>query len=116
VSWRGLILFIAAFSLFGLGYTITGAQASPLAEGLFRLSPPLAAALWVEADARRLRRVPCYEFGAFVFLGWLVAVPAYCFWSRGRAGWRLAMALIGLILAPSLVQLVSAALLRAAGS
>jgi hypothetical protein len=115
VSWRGLILFIAVLSLFGLGYSMIGVEASPLAEGLFRLGPPLGAALWVEADARRLRRVPCYEFGAFVFLGWLVAVPAYCFWSRGPAGWRLAMALIALILAPSLVQLVSSALVSAAG-
>jgi hypothetical protein len=57
----------------------------------------------VEADARRLRQVPCYELGAFVLFGWLVAVPWYCVWSRGRAGWRIALALLGLILAPSLI-------------
>jgi len=115
VSWRGLILFIAVLSLFALGYAMTGVEASPLAEGIFRVGPPLGAALWVEANARRLRRVPCYEFGAFVFVGWLVAVPTYCFWSRGRAGWRLAVALIGLILAPSLVALVFTAFFSAAG-
>lgn len=115
MSWRGLILFIVVLSLFTLGYAITGADMSPLAESLCGLGPPLGAALWVEADARRLRRVPCYEFGAFVLFGWPVVVPTYCFWSRGRAGWRLTLALIGLILAPSLLASIFTALFSPAG-
>ena len=103
MSSRGLILFTSIVSLFSLAYSVSRVEASPLALALFRLAPPLGAALWVEADARYFRRVPCYDFGAFVLFGWPVAVPWYCFWSRGRPGWRAALALIGLIHAPSLI-------------
>jgi hypothetical protein len=98
-----VILFTGVICLFSVAYAVIGIEASPLAEALLRLAPPLGVALWVEADARRLRRTPCYEIGAFVLFGWPMAVPSYCLWSRGRPGWRLALALIGLILAPSLI-------------
>jgi hypothetical protein len=103
MSWRSLILFIGVVSLFCAVYETSGVHPSPLAEVLMRLAPPLAATLWVEADARRLRRIPCYEFGAFVLFAWLVAIPCYCLWSRGRSGWRAALALLGLVFAPSLI-------------
>ena len=103
LSWRALILCIGAITLLSIGYGVSGAVLSPLAEALHRLAPPRAAALWVEGDARRRRRVPCYELGAFVTFGWPVAVPCYCVWSRGRAGWRVAFGLIALIIAPSLI-------------
>ncbi len=106
VSWRGLVLFTSVVSLFSLGYAYAGLTASPLAEALFRLATPLAAALWVEADARRLRRMPCHEFGAFVLFGWPIAVPWYCFWTRGRRGWSVGLGLIALILAPSIVAAI----------
>jgi hypothetical protein len=103
VTWRALNLFVGAVCVFAIAYCVSGAETSPLAVALFRLAPPLGVALWVEADARRLRQIPCYELGAFVLFGWLVAVPWYCVWSRGRTGWLVALALIGLILAPSLI-------------
>jgi hypothetical protein len=110
VTWRGLIVFIGMVTVMAIAYGVSGAAISPLAEALFRLGPSLAVAVWVEADARRLRRVPCYELGAFVLFGWPVAVPGYCLWSRGRAGWRVALALMGLIMAPSLIGGVAALL------
>lgn len=103
MTWRALILFIAVVTLFGVAYETSGVHPSPLAAILMQLAPPLAATLWVEADARRLRRVPCYEFGAFVLFAWLVAIPCYCIWSRGRSGWPVALALLGLVFAPSLI-------------
>jgi hypothetical protein len=107
MSWRDLILFTGIVSLFSLAYSVSRVEASPLAVALFRLAPPLGAALWVEADARSSRRLPCFEFGAFVLFGWPIAVPWYCFWSRGRPGWRPALALIGLIHAPVLIGRIS---------
>jgi hypothetical protein len=103
VTWRALILFIAGVTLLSAVYGFTGTAPSHVAQLLFRMAPPLGAALWVEADARRLRRVPCYELGAFMFFGWPVAVPCYCLWSRGWRGWRVAFALLGLIMAPALI-------------
>jgi hypothetical protein len=55
MSWRGLILFTSIVSLFSLAYSVSRVEASPLALALFRLAPPLGAALWVEADARNFR-------------------------------------------------------------
>src|SRR5918999_5237394 len=59
VTWRGLNLFVGAVCVFAIAYCVSGAETSPLAVALFRLAPPLGVALWVEADARRLRQIPC---------------------------------------------------------
>ncbi len=108
LSTRSMILLVGAVTVVCTGYGVSGALISPLAEILMQLMPPLAVALWIESDARRRRRVPCYELGAFVLFGWPVAVPGYCFWSRGPAGWRVALALIALIFAPTLIGGVAA--------
>ena len=86
MTWRSLILCTTAVTLVCATYEVSGVHPSPLALNLMQLVPPLVVAVWVEADARRRGRVPCYELGAFVLFGWLVAIPWYCLWSRGRSG------------------------------
>jgi hypothetical protein len=46
----------------------------------------LLLAFWIVADARRRNCVPCFDFGFFCYLFLPVAVPWYCFWSRGLRG------------------------------
>lgn len=41
--------------------------------------------LWVLSDARQQNRSLPYDFGSFVFFGWLLVVPVYLFSTRG---WR----------------------------
>jgi hypothetical protein len=100
---RGLALYSAIFTCFAVGYQVLGSEPSRPAALLFSYGPPAAVAVWVEADARRRRRTPCWEFGAFVLFAWPIAVPTYCFWSRGRAGWSVLVGLLAAILAPTLL-------------
>jgi|GEM_PF-2702738 len=46
------------------------------------LWPPLASLLvvmWVERDAARNRRTPCFDLGFFCYCFWFPAIPWYCY-------------------------------------
>lgn len=103
MTWRGLWLCSAAFAMFAAAYQVAGIEPSRPADLLFSYGPSAAVAVWVEADARRRRRSPCWDLGTFVFFAWPLAVSAYCLWSRGRAGWRTAAGLIAAVLAPPVI-------------
>jgi len=103
MTWRSLCLYSIVFTLFAVAYPVLGAEPSRPAALLFSYGSPAAAAVWIDADARRRRRSPCWEFGAFVVFAWPLAVPTYCFWSRGRAGWRLFAGLAAVIVGPAVL-------------
>jgi hypothetical protein len=42
--------------------------------------------LWVVADARGRRVVPCFEFGFLCLVFFPISLAWYCFWSRGWRG------------------------------
>ena len=86
MTWRGLVLYSAVFTSIAIAYHMVGAEPSRPAQLLFSYGPPAGVAVWIEADARRRRRSPCWELGALVWFAWFIAVPTYCFWSRGRSG------------------------------
>lgn len=53
--------------------------------------------MWVVSDAQHRHQVPCFDFG---FLAWVflpLAVPWYCFWTRGWKGVGI-LTLIGILL------------------
>jgi hypothetical protein len=102
MSWRGLWLCSAIFAVFAAAYQVAGIEPSRAAQLLFSYGPPAFVAVWVDADARR-RRSPCWDLGTFVFFAWPLAVPAYCYWSRGRDGWRASTGLVAAVLAPSVI-------------
>jgi hypothetical protein len=60
-------------------------------------------AIWIVADARRRSGVPCFDFGFFCYLFLPVAVPWYCFWSRGWRGMLTLLSIVGIWLAPYVV-------------
>ena len=115
MTWRSLVLYSAVFTGIALAYQVFGAEPSRPAQLLFSYGPPAGVAIWIEADARRRRRSPCWEFGAFVLFGWPIAVPAYCFWSRGRGGWPLLAGLGAAVLAPSVLAVLLWSLYQALG-
>ena len=41
---------------------------------------------WIAADARRRRRVPCFDFGFLCIAFYPISLPWYCVWSRGWRG------------------------------
>jgi hypothetical protein len=67
---------------------------------------------WMEADARRRRRLPCFDFGFLMGLAFPVSAVWYCIHSRGW-GWGtlLLLALVSLLLLPQYAA-VCFALLR----
>ena len=115
MTGRGLCLYAGVFTLFAMAYQVTGAEFSRPAALLFSYGTPAAVAVWIDADARRRRRSPCWEFGAFVVFAWPVAVPTYCFWSRGREGWRLLGGLVAVIVGPGVVGTLLYMLYQALG-
>jgi hypothetical protein len=56
--------------------------------------------IWMDADARSRRRLPCFDFGMSAVLAFPVSVIWYCIWSRRWAGVVLLLLLGGLYFAP----------------
>jgi hypothetical protein len=61
-------------------------EPSPIAEAVLRYGWTLMLLLWMDADARRRRQLPCYDFGLLAGFFFPISVPWYCFWSRGWRG------------------------------
>lgn len=56
--------------------------------------------LWMDADARRRRILPCYDFGFLAGVFFPVSLVWYCIWSRGWRGAFLFIGLLTLFIAP----------------
>ena len=78
----------------------TSAIAATLASYIFLTS----VGLWVIADAERHQRALPYDYGTFVFFGWLVVVPLYLWWTRR---WRAIIPLSLFALLYALATLIS---------
>jgi hypothetical protein len=76
-------------------------------ELLASVSWSLLVALWVVVDARRRACTPCFDFGFFCYVFFPVAVPWYCFWSRGWRGALTLVIILGLWFAPHIVASVA---------
>ena len=61
--------------------------------------PLFAVILWLQKDARRTD-VAGLDWGLFLWIAWPVVIPWYAWRTRGRAGWRLGLGLMALILSP----------------
>jgi hypothetical protein len=87
---------------YGLHESAGGATdvAAALAGYLFLTS----VGLWVLADAQRRDRALPYDYGSFVFFGWLVVVPAYLWWTRR---WRAVIPLLVFALLCALAAIIS---------
>lgn len=72
-------------------------------EWLWGFCMALTLASWVYADRRAKNFAAPYEFEAFVFFMWPVAVPYYLYRTRGVRGLVIGAGLWGLYAAPFLV-------------
>src|SRR5262249_22146489 len=66
----------------------------PKFEDVVSIGWALMLVLWMDADARRRRVLPCYDFGLLVAIFFPLSLVWYCGWSRG---WRGSLVLIGLL-------------------
>ena len=97
-------------------YVIAGREPSRAASSLiYYLCPALAALIWLQHDSHRTHVGDVHDFGFFAWIAWPVVIPWYAFKSRGKAGWRLLLWLLALILSPYLA-VICAMLIRSAFS
>ena len=59
--------------------------------------------LWMDADARKLRRLPCHDFGFLTGMYFPLSLVWYCFWSRGWRGGLMLLVLLALWVAPYVI-------------
>jgi hypothetical protein len=81
-------------------YVGTGIEPSQPIALCVEYVPVMAVLLWLYQDARHRRVGEVFDLGFFLMVFWPVAVPWYCFKSRGRRGWVLLVGLVGLVAAP----------------
>lgn len=103
---------VAAFSTFQAAYVVAGVTPSGAADQLTSLGLTLAFLLWVVADARRHRRVPCYDFGFLVAVYFPFSLLWYVLWSRGWRGIFTLAALLGLMCLPWLAPDIARVLMH----
>jgi len=87
-------------------YLLLGASPSPLSDVIIVLGWALLLVLWIDADARRSHRLPCYDFGFLAGVTFPASLVWYCVWSRGWRGLLVLLGLIGLVYGPWLVAAV----------
>lgn len=98
-----LLIFSLTLAALLTTYLVAGSAPSATFELVAAVSWSLLLALWIVADARRRTGIPCFDFGFFCYVLLPVAVPWYCFWSRGWRGVLTLSAIVGLWLAPYIV-------------
>lgn len=96
-----LLALTVAVTVFQCAYVLTGTQSSWLGQVLAGMALPLFLVMWIEADASRLRRYPCHDFGLFLVLTFPLSLFWYCCWSRGWRGLLLFLGLLVLMYVPA---------------
>lgn len=81
----------------------TSSAPSAAADMLLSYGWALMLLLWMDADARHRRRLPCYDFGMLAGFFFPLSLLWYCFWSRGWRGLFVLLLVLALWLLPYLV-------------
>ena len=76
---------------------------SPSTELVLGYGWALMAIVWMDADARRLRRLPCFDFGLLATIFFPLSLLWYCFWSRGWRGFLVLLLLLALWVGPYVI-------------
>jgi hypothetical protein len=98
-----LFVFSVALTGFLLFYLTAGIAPSYAFQVAASLAWAILVAMWVVEDARRRTSVPCYDFGFICYLLLPIAIPWYCFSSRGWRGAGLLLMNIAFWVGPQLV-------------
>jgi len=75
----------------------------PLLQAVLRIGWAVMLVLWMDADARRLRRLPCYDFGLLAGAFFPLSLLWYCWWSRRWRGLLVLLLLLALWFVPQVV-------------
>jgi hypothetical protein len=110
-----LIILTAVFAI-GLSILVVhGSSLRPQAtEVLWTFEFRTLLAIWVRMDRNNRSLSLPFEFDAFVFFAWPVAVPYYLYRIRGWRGLFLSAAIYGLYVTPEVIAAIVAASVRLA--
>lgn len=97
--WTAKAMAVAC-SIAAAVYAAAQLEPSPVITLLLSCGPLIAVILWLQEDARRTRVDGVQDSGLFLWFVWPFLIVWYAWKTRGRAGWRLALGLFGLILSP----------------
>jgi hypothetical protein len=87
-------------------YAGVGLEPSPVVELLLSACPLFTVILWLQKDAQRTHTAAILDWGLFLWIAWPVVIPWYAWSTRGRSGWRLALGLLVLVLAPYVTGMI----------
>jgi len=94
-------------------YAVTHTAFSPRADLVAAWCWSWPVLIWMDFDALRLRRRPCFDFGLFLVSTFPLSLAWYCFWTRGWRGIGVLLGLASLLCIPILVSLILSAVLSA---
>jgi len=108
------LLILSAIYVIGLAVLAShGYPARPEATALlWSLEFPTFLAIWVRIDRTRRNLSLPFEFDAFVFFGWPVALPYYLYRTRSKTGLIIVAAIYALYLAPMVILAIVSTIAR----
>jgi hypothetical protein len=96
-----LVVLALIATLIRCAYVVERAPLSRNANSLAAVCWVWPVLIWIDHDAVRRRRRPCFDFGLFLVATFPVSIAWYCFWSRGWRGTKLLLGLGGLLFLPA---------------
>jgi|SRR5215475_9072797 len=113
---RFLFLLLILTAIYSIGLFVLashGLHVRPQAtEILWKLGFPAFLASWVHLDKQNKRLNLPFEFDAFVFFGWPVALPYYLYRTRGKRGLLITTAVYALYVAPMVILAIAVTIAR----
>ena len=113
---RLLLLLVILTAIYAVGLSVLashGYTARPESTALlwgFEFQTLLS--IWVRIDRKQRNLSLPFEFDAFVFFGWPVAVPYYLYRTRGKRGLVVAAAVYTLYVTPAVISATASVIVR----
>jgi hypothetical protein len=115
-AFRLLLFLLVLTAIYSIGLSVLAFHGYPVRPKstalLWSLAFPMLLAIWVRMDRRsRNLNVP-FEFDAFVFFAWPVALPYYLYRIRGKRGLLIVAAVYALYISPMVLFAIVSTIVR----
>jgi hypothetical protein len=81
-------------------YGLAGVEPSTVPTLVLSAGPLISVVLWLQNDARLRHFATVHDWGLLAYLFWPALVPWYLIKTRGPGAWRMALGLLGAVVAP----------------
>lgn len=85
------------------GTTLVAGLSMASLDDLAAVTAAVLLVIWVDADARYRKRIPCFDLGMFAFQFFPLSLIWYCWWSRRWHGLLMLGLLLALLVIPYVV-------------